>query len=126
MPGIPSRPDLQFDLFDALGLDPVAGSITAAFVSKAWRLVSLHFHPDKLATATHVPAFPTYEQARLAKDYLLAEDQDASEPGLRIQTALENGRDGYRSSWNPWATPNTEAVLRPMPKAAGGETGSVG
>ncbi|MCJ1391305.1 hypothetical protein MMC18_004168 [Xylographa bjoerkii] len=117
MPGIPSRPDLPFDLFDALGLNPTADSITVASIHSAWRRVNLHIHPDKLATARYIPSFPTYAQARSAKDYLLAEEKGASNPESRIQAALASGRKGYRSTWNPWATPNTEEVLKPMPGA---------
>ncbi|MCJ1404599.1 hypothetical protein MMC11_007825 [Xylographa trunciseda] len=117
MPGIPFRMDLQFDLFDALGLNPTIHTITLASVHKAWRRVNLHLHPDKILALTYVPDFPTHAQARKARDYLLAEEEGASDAKSRIQTALANGKDDFRSTWNPWATPNTEAVLKPMPNA---------
>ncbi|MCJ1386689.1 hypothetical protein MMC17_009815 [Xylographa soralifera] len=117
MPGIPSRPDLKFDLFDSLGLNPTASTINPSSVQKAWRRVNLHLHPDKVLSATHVPAFPTYVQARQAKEYLLAEEKGASDPQSRIRITLASGKHSYRSTWNPWATPNTEEVLKPMPGA---------
>ena len=117
MPGIPSRPDLSFDLFDALGLNPITSTITPSSVQKAWRHVNLHLHPDKILSATHVPAFPTHVQARQAKDYLLAEEKGATDAQSCIRTAIASGKHSYRSTWNPWATPNTEAVLKPIPGA---------
>ncbi|MCJ1391144.1 Cyclin-dependent kinase 11A [Xylographa bjoerkii] len=122
MVGIPSRPDLQFDLFDALGLDP-ATPITPSVIQKAWRRVNLQIHPDKTVAATYIPAFPTYPQARQAKDYLLAEEKRATDAQTCIQTALAHGRAGYRSTWNPWATPNTAAVLKPIPDAPAVDSG---
>ncbi|MCJ1432078.1 hypothetical protein MMC27_001434 [Xylographa pallens] len=117
MPGIPSRLDLQFDLFDSLGLNPTASTITPSSVQQAWRRVNLHLHPDKILAATHLPAFPTYVQARQAKDYLLAEENGATDAQSRIYIALASGKHSYRSTWNPWATPNTEDVLKPIPGA---------
>ncbi|MCJ1389855.1 hypothetical protein MMC18_002712 [Xylographa bjoerkii] len=122
MPGIPSRPDLQFDLFDALGLNPTNARPTLASIHKAWRRVSLQLHPDKLATATHIPAFPTYLQAQQAKDYLLAEDKATGSPEDRIRKALASGRRGYRSTWNPWAELNTEQIRMPIPGAPNVDT----
>ncbi|MCJ1398118.1 hypothetical protein MMC11_001315 [Xylographa trunciseda] len=130
MPGIHSREDLQFDLFDALGLDPTSGPIIVTAIHKAWRRVNLQIHPDKLVTAAYVPAFPTYDQAQKARDYLLAEDSGARRTGdsgasqiyARIRTALSSGKVGYRSTWNPWAPPKTEDVLKPMPGAPTVET----
>ena len=112
------RSDPEFDVFNALGLNPVASRITQNSVNKAWRCVSLHLHPDKLATATHVPAFPTYAQARQAIDFLLGEDKGAANARSRIRSAVASGKRRYRSTWNPWATPNTEDVLKPMPGAS--------
>ncbi|MCJ1289564.1 hypothetical protein MMC34_001097 [Xylographa carneopallida] len=117
MPGIPSRPDFQFVLFDALGLDPTDGPITVLSIQRAWRHVNLQTHPDKLATAKHIPVFPSYREAQKAKDYLLAEDKSGALPETRNQAALASGKAGYRSTWNPWATPNTELVLQPIPGA---------
>ncbi|MCJ1286899.1 hypothetical protein MMC26_006245 [Xylographa opegraphella] len=117
MPSIPFRPDLQFELFDSLGLDPTTTTITASVVQQAWRRVNLHLHPDKIRAATHVPAFPTYAQARQAKDYLLAEERGASNAQSCIRIALAGGKHRYRSTWNPWAAPNTDAVLQPIPGA---------
>ncbi|MCJ1381815.1 hypothetical protein MMC17_004926 [Xylographa soralifera] len=122
MPGIRSRSDLQFDLFDALGLNHINGFITVTSIRKGWRRVNLQIHPDKLATAKHIPIFPTYNQAQKARDYLLAEDKGDASPDTRIRAALSSGKFGYRSTWNPWATPNTEHVLKPIPGAPNVET----
>ena len=118
MPGIPSRLDLQFDLFDSLGLNPIESIITESSVQQAWRRVNLHLHPDKILAARHTPAFPTYAQVRQAKDYLLAEETGATNAQSHIQIALTSGKHSYRSTWNPWAPPNTEDVLKPIPGAA--------
>ncbi|MCJ1316965.1 hypothetical protein MMC15_002286 [Xylographa vitiligo] len=122
MTGIRSRPDLQFDLFDALGLNPTNSLVTVTSIRKGWRRVNLQIHPDKLATARYIPVFPTYTQAQKARDYLLAEDNGDAFPETRIQAALSTGRVGYRSTWNPWVTPNTEDVLKPIPGAPNVET----
>ena len=94
-------------------------------------------HSDKLGIATHIPSFHTYAQAQSVKDCLFAEDGDGSDSkscvqtalasGRRLrwrvegdcagewkETALASGRDGYRSTWNLWATSNTNDVLRPI------------
>ncbi|MCJ1281438.1 hypothetical protein MMC26_000757 [Xylographa opegraphella] len=122
MVGLISRADLQFDLFDALGLNPTNGSITVTSIHRRWRRVNLQIHPDKLANARYIPIFPTYTQAQKAKDYLLAEDNKGASPESRIQAALSSGKASYRSTWNPWATPNTEHVLKPIPGASSVET----
>ncbi|MCJ1293427.1 hypothetical protein MMC34_004982 [Xylographa carneopallida] len=115
---IKHRQDLTatlFDLFDSLGLNPLASTITPSAVQKAWRRVNLHLHPDKALGATHVPLFPSSVQARQAKDYLLGEEKGAPDAQARIRIALLTGKHSYRSTWNPWAAPSTSAVLKPIP-----------
>ncbi|MCJ1476974.1 hypothetical protein MMC13_005644 [Lambiella insularis] len=118
MVGIPGRPDLQFDLFDSLGLPP-NNEITSDSIQKAWRRVNLHLHPDKVAqNDPYIPPFPTLLQAQLAKDYLLVDDR--SRPTTesaedRIATALRHGRDCFRSTWDPSAAGGTPAALQPIP-----------
>lgn len=123
MGGNNSPADISFDLFDALGLPPTTKlgkrvTITPDDVKKAWRKVSLHLHPDKRSqNLPHIPPFPTYEQARLAKDHLLVENTKfvtfTAEESIR--KAIRHGRARFRSTWNPDAKPGTKAVTEPIP-----------
>lgn len=118
MVGIPKRPDLQFDIFDALGLPPT-DAITPDTIQKAWRRINLHLHPDKLVqNRPFTPSFPSLLQAQLAKDYLLVEDlrrPNSESAASRVRIALKYGRDSFRSTWNPAAAAGTPAVLKPIP-----------
>ncbi|MCJ1476813.1 hypothetical protein MMC13_005482 [Lambiella insularis] len=132
MANLPLRSNLAFDLFDALGLPPItehgrSTAITPGDVKKAWRKVSLHLHPDKRSqNLPYVPSFPTYEQARLATDWLLGEESvRLHDSKQQIKRALRHGRAAFYSTWNPDAKPGTDAVLKPMPGFAVHDGGPV-
>ena len=58
MVDISFRPDLNFDIFDALGLDSTYYNTTESDIHTAWIDVSGHLHPDQIqANRPHVPKF---------------------------------------------------------------------
>ncbi|MCJ1384407.1 hypothetical protein MMC17_007523 [Xylographa soralifera] len=120
MAGVPGYPNLQFDLFDALGLPPLIGIVSREDIIRAWRRVKRHLHPR--ATVNNngvVPTFPTYRQARDAYHYLTAQNAEnvGREATRRIYRYLRTGRAAFRSTWNPTADAGTPEVLLPIPGA---------
>ncbi|MCJ1382080.1 hypothetical protein MMC17_005192 [Xylographa soralifera] len=120
MVGISFRPDLNFDIFDALGLDPTYYNTTESDIHTAWIHVCNHLHPDRIQhNQPHVPEFPSFEQAQRAHKFLLNLDFSGSPyPNtieVRIRIAISEVRADYQSTWNPFATPGTFAATRPIP-----------
>ncbi|MCJ1402919.1 hypothetical protein MMC11_006140 [Xylographa trunciseda] len=120
MVGIPFCPELNFDLFDALGLDPTKYNITEADISAAWPRICQHIEPTvKNRNYPNVPVFPTFDQARRAFRWFLVLDyrgyQYPNSIEVRIRIALCEGRADFESTWNPFANPGSEAVLHPVP-----------
>ncbi|MCJ1247568.1 hypothetical protein MMC30_004782 [Trapelia coarctata] len=104
--GIPNHRYLQFDLFDALGLDP-GSTYSRRDINKAYQRVVLIIHPDHhAANGTFVPTFPTVQQAQDARDYLLGAD-------YRLRRAHRLLWRNHRSTWNPSAARGTAAILQP-------------
>jgi len=103
---IPNHRYLQFDVFDALGLDP-SPTLSRRDINKACVRALLIVHPDhQTANKGFVPKFPTVQQARDARDYLLGAD-------YRLQRAQGLLWQNHKSTWNPAASRGTAAILQP-------------
>jgi hypothetical protein len=107
---IPNRPDLAFDLFDALGLDPRNG-LTAEIINAAADAAEAILGGEN-PTLIGVPESPTADQMRRAAAYLLATDvaeDGARQPTRAVVEALQRQRwgtalanaGGFVSTWNP-------------------------
>ena len=103
---IPNHRYLQFDIFDALGLDP-SPTLSRRDINRAYQRVVLIVHPDhRAANRTFVPTFPTVQQAQDARNYLLGANH-------RVRRAHSLLWRNHRSTWNPNAVRGTAAVLQP-------------
>ncbi|MCJ1289096.1 hypothetical protein MMC34_000628 [Xylographa carneopallida] len=99
MVGISFRPDLDFDIFDALGLDPTYYNTTESDTSFAWLCVCSHLHPSCITeNRPHVPQFPTFGEAERAYKFLLNLDfsgspySNTSKVRIRIAILRDAGR----------------------------------
>jgi hypothetical protein len=103
---IPNHRYLQFDVFDALGLDPNP-TLSRRDINKAYARAVLIVHPDHQASNKgFVPTFPTVQQAQNARDYLLGADH-------RLQRAHGLLWQNHKSTWNPAAPRGTAEILQP-------------
>lgn len=104
---IPNHRYLQFDVFDALGLDP-SPTLSRRDINKAYQRAVLIVHPDRppRREQTFVPTFPTVQQAQDARDSLLGADH-------RVCRAHGLLWRNHRSTWNPSAARGTAAILQP-------------
>ncbi|MCJ1287843.1 hypothetical protein MMC26_007195 [Xylographa opegraphella] len=112
--------ELNFDLFDTLGLNPTNYNITEADIRAAWPHVCKHLDPKIIhRNYPNVPVFPTFTQAQRALDWFLVQDFLGSPfPNtieVRIRIALCEGRADFKSTWNPFALPGNVAAVHPIP-----------